>query len=226
MVLNPQVTIEIWGDFALWTRPESKVERLTYPCPTPSGIRGVLASIYAKPAEFYWQVRCIELLRPVRYITFRRNEVKSKMMHIPENDPYRACIEIEEDHTQRQSVVLQDVRYRVTAEIVPREDFCAPASRLLHQFQRRVERGQAFVQPCMGTREFPAYFEWGSSGEPPADVTCEVNPMLYDVFDLHQWKVGKKAEPFVSLFRAKLEHGVLEVPPYDSPLVLKPERRR
>ena len=74
----PQVTIEIWGDFALWTRPESKVERLTYPVPTPSGIRGVLASIYAKPPEFYWQVRQIEVLRPIRYTAFKRNKKAQK----------------------------------------------------------------------------------------------------------------------------------------------------
>lgn len=218
----PQVTIEIWGDFALWTRPESKVERLTYPVPTPSGIRGVLASIYAKPPEFYWQVRQIEVLRPIRYTAFKRNEVKSKMMRIPDVNPCKACISIEDDRTQRQSVVLQDVRYRITAEIVPRPEFTAPVSQLLSQFERRVKHGQCFVQPCMGAREFPAYYEWGSSGEPPIDESCDLGLMLYDVFDLHEWKVGKQAEPSVSLFRAQLDHGVLTVPPYDSPLVLKP----
>ena len=222
--MNPQVTLEAWGDFALWTRPANKVERVSYPVPTPSGIRGLLASIYAKPAEFYWAVRRIEVLKPIRYMSFKRNEVKTVMPRVPAANPLSACIFIEEDRTQRQSVVLQDVRYRITAEIVPRPEFRQPVTHLYNQCERRVKRGQAFVQPCMGAREFPAYFEWGSSGLPPIDESMDLSYMLYDVFDLHQWKVGKQAEPFVSLFHAKLEHGVLEVPPYDSPLVLKPER--
>ena len=142
-------TIEVWGDFALWTRPESKVERLSYQVPTPSGIRGLLASIYSKPQEFYWQVRRIEVLRPIRFISFKRNEVKSKLIRIPENDPNRAIICIEDDRTQRQSTVLQDVRYRITAEIVPRPEFSGTVSPLMNQFERRVKRGQNFLQPCM-----------------------------------------------------------------------------
>ncbi len=221
--MNPQVTIEVWGDFALWSRPEAKVERLTYPVPTPSGIRGVLASIYAKPPEFYWQIQRIEVLNPIRYITFKRNEVKSKMSRMQKAAPQSACISIEDDRTQRQSVVLQDVRYRITAAIVPRPSFTLPTSRLLNQFERRVKHGQCFLQPSMGTREFPAYFEWGSSGKPPIDLNLDLGYVLYDVFDLDQWQVGKDAQPLISLFHASLKGGVLEVPAWGSPLVLKPE---
>ncbi|MEG2259673.1 MAG: CRISPR-associated protein Cas5, partial [Oscillospiraceae bacterium] len=145
--MNPRAVIEIWGDFALWSRPECKVERLTYPVPTPSGIRGVLASIYAKPDEFYWQVCSIEVLKPIRYITFRRNEVKSKAARVSDAAPFKSCICVEDDRTQRQSVVLQDVRYRITAEIVPRPDFPYPPARLINQFERRVDKGQCFMQP-------------------------------------------------------------------------------
>lgn len=222
--MNPQATLEIWGDFALWTRPEGKVERITYPVPSPGGIRGVLSSIYSKPAEFYWQVCAIEVLRPIRYITFRRNEVKATMPRLAQAAPLKSCISVEDERTQRQSVVLQDVRYRITAELVPRPDFSAPASQLLSQFERRVRRGQCFLQPCMGTREFPAYFEWGSSGEPPVDVTLDMGYIVYDVFDLHRREVDKLAYPSVSLFHAELVRGVLNVPPYDSPEVRKPER--
>ena len=88
---DQQATIEIWGDFALWTRPESKVERLSYAVPTPGGIRGVLSSIYSKPPEFYWQIKKIEVLRPIRYISFKRNEVKSKMAHLSEATPCSAA---------------------------------------------------------------------------------------------------------------------------------------
>lgn len=222
---NQQVTITIWGGFALWSRPESKVERMTYPVPTPSGIRGVLASIYSKPAEFYWQVDQIEVLNPIQYTTFKRNEVKSKLSRIPADDPNRACIEIEENRTQRQAVVLKDVRYRITAEIVPRPDFGKPIAQLYSQFERRVKHGQMFMQPCMGTREFPAYFEWGSTGEIPIKQDMNLGLMVYDVFDLSEWKVGKQANPSVSLYRAQMKSGVIQVPQFDSPLVLKPEMR-
>lgn len=194
---------------------------MTYAVPTPGAIRGLLSSIYSKPPEFYWQVQRIEVLSPIRYISFKRNEVKSKMMKIPKANTYKACILIEDDRTQRQSVVLQDVRYRITAEIVPRATYAHAPGNLMDQFERRVKRGQAFMQPCMGTREFPAYFEWGSSGLQPIKETADLGLMVYDVFNLHKWGVTKQTEPEVSLFHAHLKDGVLEIPPYDSPEVLK-----
>ena len=213
-------TIEVWGDFALWTRPESKVERLSYPVPTPSGIRGLLASIYSKPPEFYWQLRRIEVLKPIRFISFKRNEVKSKLMRIPDSNPNKAIICVEDDRTQRQATVLQDVRYRICADIVPREDFAGNPDDLLKQFERRVRRGQNFMQPCMGAREFPAYYQWDTSGLSPISDTLDLGLMVYDTFNLHEYK---KPKSYVSLYRAKMEAGVIDVPPFDSPLVLKPE---
>lgn len=76
--MNEQVVIEVWGDFACFTRPEAKVERLSYPVPTPSAIRGILSAIYSKPKEFYWQINRIEVLNPIKFISFKRNEVKKK----------------------------------------------------------------------------------------------------------------------------------------------------
>ena len=197
------------------------MERMTYAVPTPGAIRGLLSSIYSKPPEFYWQVRRIEVLSPIRYISFKRNEVKSKMMKIPQANALKACIDIEEDRTQRQSVVLQDVRYRITAEIVPRAAYGHAPENLMNQFERRVKRGQTFMQPCMGTREFPAYFEWASGAGEPIDVTMDLGLMVYDVFNLHKWGVTKQAEPEISLFHARLNKGVLEIPPFDSSEVLK-----
>lgn len=220
-----EAVITIWGDFACWTRPEGKVERLSYPVPTPSGIRGVLASIYAKPNEFYWQVKKIEVLKPIQYTNFRRNEVKSKFSYNKSN-PFSACICIEDDRTQRQSVVLKDVRYRVTAEMVLRDSFSGTPEQLYNQFERRVKRGQNFLQPSLGTREFPAYYEWGSSGEQPIGQTMELGLMVYDVYDLHEWEVRKKAEPRVSLFEARMDNGVIIVPDYDSLQVRKPQEVR
>ena len=75
--MNNEITIELFGDFACWTPPWAKVERLTYSIPTPSAVRGILSAIYSKPIEFYWQVTRIEVLNPIKYLSFMRNEVKS-----------------------------------------------------------------------------------------------------------------------------------------------------
>lgn len=106
-----EIVLEVWGDFACFARPESKVERLTYPVPTPSSVRGILSSVYSKPREFMWQVNRIEVLNPIRYISFKRNEVKSKVRDKP--------IFTDDDRTQRQTVALRDVRYRFAASICP-----------------------------------------------------------------------------------------------------------
>ncbi len=223
MRVTPEAVLTVWGDFACWTRPECKVERVSSAVPTPGGVRGLLSAIYSKPCEFYWQVKRIEVLRPIRFMTFKRNEVKSKLSYNKSN-PMKGCIEIEEDRTQRQSVVLRDVKYRITAEMVLRPTFNAPPEQLYRQFERRASRGQCFMQPCMGVREFPAYFEWGSDGTPAIDESADFGLMVYDVFDLHRWQVTKTAEPSISLYRAHMEHGVITVPPYDSESVLKPGR--
>ena len=89
-----EVVLEVWGDFACFSMPDGKVERLTYPVPTPSAVRGILSSIYSKPKDFFWQVNRIEVLNPIRYISFKRNEVKSKVKDKP--------IFADEDRTQRQ----------------------------------------------------------------------------------------------------------------------------
>ncbi len=88
-----------------------------------------------------------------------------------------------------------------------------------------MKRGQNFLQPCLGTREFPAYYAWGTDGKEPIDDTMDLGLMVYDVFDLNDWKVGKKAEPCLSLYRPQMTRGTIEVPPYDSPDVLKTEGR-
>lgn len=211
-----EIKMEVWGDFACFSRPESKVERLTYPVMTPSAARGILSAVYSKPVEFYWQVCRIEVLKPIRYISFKRNEVikigkKPKPMLV------------EDDRTQRQTVVLKDVRYRITAKIVPRKDFKGTVNQLYEQAIRRIKNGKCFFQPSLGMREFVCYYS-EPTDIPPIEDNLDLGIMLYDVFDLNKFEVTQKTEPFVSLFRAELKNGILEVPPYESELVLKPER--
>lgn len=210
-----EVVVEVWGDLACFSMPDAKVERLTYPVPTPSAVRGILSSLYAKPREFYWQVNRIEVLNPIRTISFKLNEVKSKVRDKP--------IFTDEDRTQRQTVALRDVRYRFAASICPRPDFTGTAAQLYAQALRRIREGKAFVQPSLGLREFVAYFEEADciNGPKPIPVDMDLGLMVYDVFDLHDFTVRKKARPCLSLYHCVMKQGVIEVPPYDSPEVIK-----
>lgn len=209
-----EIVLEVWGDFACFSNPAGgKVERLSYPFPTPSAARGILSAIYSKPPEFFWQVNRIEVLNPIRYISFKRNEVKSTVRDKP--------IYTDEDRTQRQTVALRDVRYRIAASIIPRETFSGTAEQLCRQALRRIRSGKTYFQPSLGLREFVAYFEESDGTQKPIPVDMDAGLMVYDVFDLYDYEVRKKVRPQLSLFHAIMEQGVVQVPPYDSPEVLK-----
>ena len=208
-----EVTIELWGDFACFAPPYGKVERLTYPVPTPSAARGILSAVYMKPKEFIWEVRRIEVMNPSRYISFKRNEVKVKVSDTP--------IYADDERTQRQTVALQDVRYRITARIVPRKEFEGNVTQLYEQAMRRIRSGKCFHQPCLGQREFVAYFAECTEPADPIDESMDLGWMVYDVFDLNDYAVTKKAKPKLALYHAVMDHGVIEVPPYDSPEIIR-----
>lgn len=208
-----EVCVEFWGDFACFSPPYEKVERLSYPFPTPSAARGMLSSIYCKPKEFYWQVTRIEVLSPIRYSSFKRNEVKETTSDKP--------INTDDCRTQRQTIALRDVRYRITAAICPRPDFAGSEESLYQQALRRIRGGKCFMQPCLGLREFVAYFEESDGSRPPISRDYDAGLMVYDVFDLHDFALRKKTRPKLSLFHAVMKQGVIEVPLYDDPRVLK-----
>lgn len=208
-----EIVLEAWGDFACFSPPYAKVERLTYPFPTPSAARGILSAIYCKPVEFYWQVNRIEVLNPISYISFKRNEVKCKV-----SDKY---IYTDEERTQRQTVALRDVRYRIAASIVPRESYTDKATQLYEQAVRRIRTGKCFFEPCFGLKEFVAYFEESDGQRQPIEQSLDAGLMVYDVFDLHDYEVRKKTVPKLSLYHAVMKNGVIEVPPYDSAEVIK-----
>jgi CRISPR-associated protein Cas5d len=237
---NPQV-LEVWGEFACFSRPELKVERFSYPCITPSAARGIFDAIYAKPVEFLWQVTKVELLAPPSYIALRRNEVKDKvnvnavfswMAGKSEPEPLWADGDREllgtdeKGRTQRQTMALRDVRYRVHAEIRPWPEHRGRQAALEAQFRRRAERGKCFYQPYFGCREFPAWFRLVEAGpdlsaDPrPVPLDLDLGFMLYDVFDLSRPGSSTDA-PAVSLFRAAIKGGVLQIPEYASPDVFK-----
>lgn len=228
--------LEVWGDFGCWSRPELKVERWSYPCPTPSGARGIFDAIYWKP-RFYWQVDRIELLETPTYIALRRNEVSAKapsdrtisswMKGTKQPEPIIA--DSPSRRQQRQTMAIRRPRYRIHAHIVPRPGAQNESKALNEQFLRRATAGKCAWQPYLGCREFVAFFRLieDLSTEPgPADFSQDIGWMLYDVFDLGAQNKPGVAKPRVSVFRANIEHGVLEVPPFDDDRVKKPGERR
>ncbi len=228
--------MEAWGDLACFSRPETKVERLSYPVMTPSAARGLLDSIYCKYNEFGWRIDKIEVLNPIRYIALRRNEVKDRISAqavknaMRGGDPPLIIADATREmtgtdtagRTQRQMMALRDVRYRIHAHIHPQRGFENRLRILEDQADRRIGGGKCFCQPCFGMKEFPAFFAFPEGEKLPADETMDIGYMVYDVFNLDAC-VKDTAPPFISLFRAKLEHGVLNVPPWNSADVLKPQ---
>lgn len=208
-----EIAIEVWGDFACFSAPYAKVERLTYPFPTPSAARGILSAVYSKPKEFRWQINRIEVLNPIRYISFKRNEVKCTVSSEP--------ISAEDERTQRQTTVLQDVRYRIAASIIPRPAFVGRETQLYEQTLRRIRGGKCYYQPALGLREFACYFEESDGTRQPICQSLDAGLMVYDLFAPDDVEVSKKVKLKMSLFHAVMEDGVIIVPPYDSPEVLK-----
>ena len=158
--------IEVWGDLACFTRPEAKVERLSYPVITPSAARGIFDAIYSKPIEFTWRIDKIEVLKPIQFIALRRNEVKHKisdtavkqamkgkeMMPIVADGTIDLVGSDQKGRTQRQTIALKDVRYRIHAHIVPRSGFQDKLKGIEEQAWRRIQSGKCFYQPYFGCR--------------------------------------------------------------------------
>lgn len=211
--LKNEIGVEFWGDLACFSPPWAKVERMTYPFPTPSAARGMLSAIYSKPIEFHWQITRIEVLNPIHYISFRRNEVKCKVSDKP--------IATDEERTQRNTTALQDVHYRIFAEIVLQKGFTGSTEQLYEQARRRIRMGKCFYQPAFGCREFVAYFSEIDETKRPIQENLDAGLMVYDVFDLHDCSVQKKTKTKLTLFHAVMENGVIHVPPYDSPEVIR-----
>lgn len=231
-------TLEVWGDFACFTRPEAKGERFSYPVITPSAARGIFDAIFLKPPVFRWAISRVAVLAEPSYIALRRNEVKEKVnvnavnrwvAGKDEPEPLWAdgdrelTRSDEKGRTQRQTLALRAPRYRISAHISPWPGHEDQLVALQRQFERRASQGKCFHQPYLGCREFPAYFELlepGADGGPTADVNLDLGYMIYDVFDLSRPGSADDA-PAISLFPALIEGGVLEVPPWDDPGVLK-----
>jgi CRISPR-associated protein Cas5d len=214
------VRLKVWGDHACFTRPEMKVERVSYDVMTPSAARGILEAIHWKPA-IRWVIDRIHVLKPIRFQSIRRNEVGSKApVGKIKTAMNRGSLEglyllVDEDRQQRASTVLADVAYVIEAhfEIALKDDPEETEGKHLDVFNRRAARGQCFHQPCLGTREFAAKFELipADAALPAAiDETRDLGFMLWDIDHVGQGKPSL-------LFRARLDRGIMKVPQPGSP---------
>lgn len=204
------IQLEVWGPYALFSRPEMHVERVSYDVPTPSAARGLVEAIYYHPG-LQWHIRRIYVLNPIRFTNIRRNEVTDKIPY----DKVRKAMQggeipsliTSQKIAQRAAMVLQDVHYVIEAEFTM-TDRAAPGDNP-GKFQdivtRRMAKGQCYHTPYFGCREFPAAFRaWHGGAIPTIDTSCDLGFMLYD-FDY-----SDPANITPTYFRAKLEHGVLD----------------
>ena len=208
------VKLLVSGDYACFTRPEMKVERVSYDVMTPSAARGILEAIHWKPA-IRWIVTAIHVLKPIRFQSIRRNEVghKTPVASVrsamrSENIANLALVD-DEDRQQRAATVLVDVAYVIEARFELTNNAGAEDNEGKHldTFNRRARKGQCFHQPCLGTREFPARFSLIAADAPlpeTIDETRDLGFMLYDIDHAND-----RASLF---FRARLDKGVLCVP--------------
>lgn len=168
------VRIKVWGDFACFTRPDLKVERMTYPCMTPSAARGVLDCILWKP-EFSWHVQYISVLKPVKFYSVKRNEINARQGKNP--------IIIEENRVQRNSIILKDVAYTIEASVFQEtQSEKNPPKKYIEIFNRRIRKGQCWRRPFLGTREFAAEFSLPAKSDVPIQEDIPIGSMFLDMW--------------------------------------------
>ena len=204
------IQLEVWGAYALFSRPELKVERVSYDVPTPSAARGIVEAVYYHPG-LRWVIDRIHVLNPIRFVSIRRNEVTDKISgrnvrQAAQGGGQPLYLVTSQKIVQRSSLLLQDVHYVIEAHF-EMTDKAAPSDNP-GKFQdivtRRMERGQCFHTPYFGCREFPVSFRrWPGGPIPSIDETRDLGLMLYD-FDY-----SDPAAITPTYFRARLEHGVL-----------------
>ena len=224
---DKEFCLEVWGAMACFTRPELKVERVSYDVITPSAARAIFEAIFWKPAV-HWQVTKIEVLNPIKWTSVRRNEVGAVASKSP--------IFIEDKRQQKNTLCLKDVRYRIWAKL----EFIPVCKRKGEQpslfdetahpdenpakynamFERRASKGQCFNQPYLGTRECSCSFRLVSPEAEELDAPISENRdlgiMLYDM-DFEQ----NLKNPPAMFYRVQMENGVINVPPKDSEEVLR-----
>ncbi len=239
--MNYGIHLKVSGDYALFSRPEMKVERVSYDVMTPSAARGVLEAIYWKP-QIRWIIDEIHVLNPIRFTNIRRNEISSKIAvrggsgvnAAMTNPDIRPIMDVAENRQQRASLLLKDVAYLIKAHIyildsrVEKGDAPSPENEAigkhLDMFKRRARKGQAFHQPYFGCREFPVRFELIEQAEnlPSPDPSFagekDLGFMLHDI-EFEQDRATKKVRSTTPhFFRASMKDGVIRIPELPFPV--------
>lgn len=210
------IRLHIWGERACFSRPEFKVERVSYDVITPSAARGILEAIHWKPA-IRWQIDRIHVLKPIRFESIRRNEVGGKLSPSSVAKAMKAgstsglANYVDEDRQQRAATVLRNVAYVIDAhfELTDKASPEDSVGKHLDIFKRRARKGQYFHAPCMGVREFPAHFELleGDNAFPERDAALSDQDLGWMLHDL-DFSDGMRPR----FFRASMKNGVIEVP--------------
>ena len=228
---DKEYCLEVWGDYACFTRPELKVERVSYDVITPSAARAIFEAILFKKYAMRWQVTKIEVLNPIKWTSVRRNEVGATA------NVKSTGIYIEDKRQQKNSLLLKDVKYRIWAKLVfipvserPKEAFAKhkPGAdenpmKYYQMFERRAEQGQCFTQPYLGTREFSASFRLVNTDKDdliPAlsaeqGGNRDLGIMLYDM------DFSNPKDIQAMFYRAEMKEGVIIVPPINSEEILR-----
>ncbi len=210
------IRLHIWGDRACFTRPEMKVERVSYDVLTPSAARGILEAIHWKPA-IVWVIDRIHVLRPIRFQSFRRNEVGAKMSAalamrgMRDGNTTGLGLSVEDNRQQRATTLLVDVGYVIEAHFTLTDKAGAEDTQAKHlsMFNRRAGAGQCFHRPCLGSREFPADFALAPPNDALPSSTLPADQRDRDLgWMLHDITYPDAKSQF---FRARLQDGVLDV---------------
>jgi CRISPR-associated protein Cas5d len=207
------VRVHVWGEFACFTRPEMKVERVSYDAMTPSAARGIVEAIYWKP-QIRWQITRIHVIKPIRFTSIRRNEVASKVPAAGAATTMRRgrgmlALYIEDDRQQRAATILRDVAYVIDArfDILDGDD---NPGKHLDQFNRRARDGRCWSRPYLGCREFPAQFALIDGDEPVPTADSELRGLRDLGYMLHDIEFTNGMTP--RFFRATMRDGVIDVP--------------
>lgn len=211
------IKLLVWGERACFTRPEMKAERVSYDVITPSAARGILEAVHWKPA-IRWVIDSIQVLKPIRFESIRRNELGSKLAAgsitkgIKEKNTTDIIKYIEDDRQQRATTLLRDVAYVITAhfELTEQAGLDDNEGKHLDIFNRRAKKGQFFHMPCLGNREFPAHFELLDNNA-LVEVAGELQGERDLGWMLHDIDFANDNSPL--FFRAVMHDGLITMPP-------------
>lgn len=204
---GPPLEVRLWGDLACFTRPEMKVERVSYPVMTPSAARGALEAIFWKP-EFHWIIEEIHVINEIQHISIMRNEVNSRQTRRMAEvwSKGGGGFDAARRRVQRHTLALRDVDYVIRARPVLKEGVTCDVAKYRHQFRRRVSRGKCFATPYLGCREFSASFSEPDPAMIPPPINMDLGLILLD-FEYDE-KTGTAQPVF---FPAKLENGIMKI---------------